>query len=317
MGAVDAEYMNFLARQVAVATSAAMRSSRHCTARHISVDGIGLAVCRRATQPLGKDTNDSVTPIADPKPPWYEDCGRTFLGEAPEKPAPTSASAVVFATAELPCVVHVLWMYPCHPVVSGRVAILSADWPGAACSAIESTLPPGSSAVFLNGCCGDLNPQGCRGAGIDVAFETGWGVGTVIATAIAADLTSSMSSAASVPDVVAARTIVALPVRPLSTTAANKFKDDAAAVLTTASAAATTTGANDASITKFVEATAVAKLANRAALAARGTAERVVDVAARRPFELQVLRLPGVATLLLFEGEVFSAYVLFPLKILF
>jgi hypothetical protein len=45
-----------------------------------------------------------------------------------------------------------------HPTVLGKTSrVVSADWPGAACRAIEQALP-GSDAMFLLGACGDLHP---------------------------------------------------------------------------------------------------------------------------------------------------------------
>ena len=51
----------------------------------------------------------------------------------------------------------VVFSYACHPVVLGADNLaLTADWPGAARRSIERSLP-GATAVFLQGCCGQLN----------------------------------------------------------------------------------------------------------------------------------------------------------------
>lgn len=45
--------------------------------------------------------------------------------------------------------------YACHPVVLGPTKEISADWPGALISEIETR---GSKAIFLQGFCGDIDP---------------------------------------------------------------------------------------------------------------------------------------------------------------
>ena len=59
-----------------------------------------------------------------------------------------------------------LFNYACHPVVLGRTADVSADWPGAAVRAVEQS---GHRAVFLQGFCGDIDP---------VTQMSRWGQGT-------------------------------------------------------------------------------------------------------------------------------------------
>lgn len=57
-----------------------------------------------------------------------------------------------------------LWHYAMHPVALGRDnTLFSADWVGVARSGIEATT--GSLSLFLQGCCGDINPRfsGTRG----------------------------------------------------------------------------------------------------------------------------------------------------------
>ena len=45
--------------------------------------------------------------------------------------------------------------YPCHPVVLGPRPQASADYPGAVCRKCEEM---GMEAIFLTGCCGDIDP---------------------------------------------------------------------------------------------------------------------------------------------------------------
>ncbi|MEN8113058.1 MAG: hypothetical protein ABFS21_01620 [Actinomycetota bacterium] len=53
--------------------------------------------------------------------------------------------------------IAVVFSFACHPVVLGSDNLsTTADWPGAARDVIERTLP-GTTAIFLQGCCGQLN----------------------------------------------------------------------------------------------------------------------------------------------------------------
>jgi len=49
--------------------------------------------------------------------------------------------------------------FACHAVVMGSDSRqISADWPGRACQALEQALGDGSTCLFLQGGCGDINP---------------------------------------------------------------------------------------------------------------------------------------------------------------
>ncbi len=56
--------------------------------------------------------------------------------------------------------------YPCHPVTLGPLPKASADYPGAVCRHFEKR---GLEAIFLTGCCGDIDP---------VSNRIKWGSGT-------------------------------------------------------------------------------------------------------------------------------------------
>lgn len=58
--------------------------------------------------------------------------------------------------------------YPCHPVTLGPVNKSSADYPGAVCKLFAAQ---GVNAVFLNGCCGDIDP---------ISNRIKWGSGTEV-----------------------------------------------------------------------------------------------------------------------------------------
>ena len=53
----------------------------------------------------------------------------------------------------------ILFNYACHPTtVATDIAQVSADFPGAAQRALEARFP-GATALFVNGCCGDVRPN--------------------------------------------------------------------------------------------------------------------------------------------------------------
>ncbi len=53
----------------------------------------------------------------------------------------------------------ILFNYACHPTTLAMdIAQISADFPGAAQSALEKK-HPGATAMFINGCCGDVRPN--------------------------------------------------------------------------------------------------------------------------------------------------------------
>lgn len=67
----------------------------------------------------------------------------------------------------------VLFSYSCHPVVLGAGNVLfSADWPGYARAAVEERLS-GATAVFLQGCCGQVNTGHSAHASMDLSAAAG------------------------------------------------------------------------------------------------------------------------------------------------
>ena len=62
--------------------------------------------------------------------------------------------AVRAESGELICV---LVNYTCHPVHVFPKAVVSADWPGALCDALEESYD-GCIPLVVNGCCGNINP---------------------------------------------------------------------------------------------------------------------------------------------------------------
>jgi len=82
--------------------------------------------------------------------------GKIVLGENPLGPIDPAITTI---TIESPAGRTVLFSYACHPVVLGSSNLLiSADYPGYATKVIESVWK-GSVAMFIQGCCGNINSK--------------------------------------------------------------------------------------------------------------------------------------------------------------
>lgn len=72
--------------------------------------------------------------------------------------------------------------YSCHPTTMERDNLMiSADYPGAARAVLERVIGGGTTALFFNGCCGNINP-----AWIRQEFEDMWRVGSIVGARAAA-----------------------------------------------------------------------------------------------------------------------------------
>ena len=97
---------------------------------------------------------------------WFETAGRTMLGQRSEGPKMDSAEILQFrregegegvgvgAAAAPPLLTLVC--YACHPTTVGPELEQSSDFCGALVSSLE--FETGGPAMYLNGCCGDVNP---------------------------------------------------------------------------------------------------------------------------------------------------------------
>ncbi|MGQ9515297.1 MAG: neutral/alkaline non-lysosomal ceramidase N-terminal domain-containing protein [Thermoproteota archaeon] len=82
--------------------------------------------------------------------------GRIILGENPHGPIDSTIATIIF---DSPNGKTVLFNYACHPVVLGANNLLvSADYPGYAMTTIEGAVK-GSVAIFIEGCCGNINSK--------------------------------------------------------------------------------------------------------------------------------------------------------------
>ncbi|MDA0838453.1 MAG: neutral/alkaline non-lysosomal ceramidase N-terminal domain-containing protein [Planctomycetota bacterium] len=82
-----------------------------------------------------------------------------------------------------------LMTHAAHPVILGSDNLeFSADFCGFACSAVEENLGEGSIALFMQGCCGDINAD--RGDG---SFEQAAMVGKKLATAVLDSSTEALA----------------------------------------------------------------------------------------------------------------------------
>lgn len=93
-----------------------------------------------------------------------------FDPDGPVDPALTVIRAVRPDRSSKALLAH----YACHPIIT-QEPLVSSEWPGVAMSRLESEL--GGTALFLQGCCGDINPYdpatdgSLRGTDVEVVRE--------------------------------------------------------------------------------------------------------------------------------------------------
>ncbi|MCX6046664.1 MAG: neutral/alkaline non-lysosomal ceramidase N-terminal domain-containing protein [Chloroflexi bacterium] len=103
----------------------------------------GLARNRRI---IGKDGRI----VGGPETTWLE-------AETTSGPVDTAVGVLYLETLEdQACTV--LANFACHPVTVQVQPYVSADFPGAAMTLLEKSLPRCSNSLFLQGACGDINP---------------------------------------------------------------------------------------------------------------------------------------------------------------
>lgn len=74
-----------------------------------------------------------------------------------EGPMDPEVGVICARTSDMRCPA-ILTHYTCHPVHVFPRPLVSPDWPGALCDAVQARNGPGCVAVTLNGACGNINP---------------------------------------------------------------------------------------------------------------------------------------------------------------
>ncbi|MFA9479508.1 neutral/alkaline non-lysosomal ceramidase N-terminal domain-containing protein [Phycisphaerales bacterium AB-hyl4] len=150
------DYVSLLEKKLCGAVGQAIGEERACQLRFASGEvDIGI-VNRRVPTARGVRT------AANPGGPVDLTCPVVRVDDAAGRPM-----AAVF-------------QYACHPTTLGAtVDAISADYPGAACRVVEANYP-GCTAMFLNGCCGEVRPRIVNeqgdfvGGGFDDVQRLGW-----------------------------------------------------------------------------------------------------------------------------------------------
>eukprot|EP00750_Incisomonas_marina_P007207 INCI14778.9.p1 GENE.INCI14778.9~~INCI14778.9.p1 ORF type:complete len:1002 (-),score=145.66 INCI14778.9:371-3376(-) len=193
MGHASPQYMAYLQTAVVSAVSdsiAALAPARivRSTTRPLE----GVAVNRRervvvadtggaAATTRGQSSGPSSSENAANSKPvrWFEEAGKTKLGQRPGGPRVACAEVV-----EIQPGIATLVCFACHPTCMGPAMEQSADYCGAVRRCIErgastSSLPEPGLVIYLNGACGDVNPVRHRG-GVEAAEETGAAIAEVV-----------------------------------------------------------------------------------------------------------------------------------------
>ncbi|MGE5110974.1 MAG: neutral/alkaline non-lysosomal ceramidase N-terminal domain-containing protein [Acidobacteriaceae bacterium] len=104
------------------------------------------------------------------------------LGIAPDKPAPDGVDVVCIRMADATAI---LFSHAVHPYcLGGESTLISGDIPSLACELLESQ---NVVALFVNGCAGNIAPEGAF-QGIDVARQQGTRLAAAVKTAISQSL---------------------------------------------------------------------------------------------------------------------------------
>jgi hypothetical protein len=182
---------------VAAAAKGAMANLTAVTVSCSRCEGIqGLSINRRERS----NADGGATAAHDgPEPKWFEKLGGTKLGKRPDGPCTSHAHVVTFRSeAKVGVqdgeegavlsgegkVVSTLLHFSCHPTSIGMDTLQSADYCGEARRVVEAHT--GAPALFLQGCCGDVNPVHHRG-GYEAAGEMGQALGRALCAAIERD----------------------------------------------------------------------------------------------------------------------------------
>jgi hypothetical protein len=179
-----------------------------------AASGIGVAdpryldLLRERTLAAGRAAIAALEPVSLRRFNGTHDLGFNrrpqFDPDGPIDPALTVIRADRADGSPVALLVH----YTCHPVIT-KEPLVSAEWPGVAMTRLEAGL--GTTALFLQGCCGDINPhregttESLRGTDREVVQEGEW-----FAAAVATLLDGSGETLLAHPPV-GIRTTVDLP----------------------------------------------------------------------------------------------------------
>ena len=116
-----------------------------------------VSINRRQRTPQHTEAQPATSTSTPSTVKWFEKAGRTSLGQNPVGPKMESAEVIQFVQEDN--ATHILAtviIYACHPTTVGPLLNQSSDFCGALVASMEAhTQAP---AMYLNGCCGDVNP---------------------------------------------------------------------------------------------------------------------------------------------------------------
>jgi hypothetical protein len=140
-----------LAERIGDAVGRAAERMEPCRLRAASIEAPGLAIHRRI-----KTTRGVV--LSSPEPP-----PEAVLSRAGATDPTVNVAAFTGRTGEL---VALLVNACCHPVHEMCLPLVSSDYPGEMCSALERR-HPGATVLFFNGAAGNINPPTVSGGPAD------------------------------------------------------------------------------------------------------------------------------------------------------
>ena len=193
MGHATDKYMLELIETIVLTVNDAIKNREYCRIYYVKTrDFEDIAINRRQRCNNDNNNNNNINPNLK----WFEISGKTILGQRLEGPIIPYAEALVFemystyaalhgsSWVELPKTLHgIIVTYSMHPTCVGKKTLESADYCGHLCQYISSQYKNEPVTMYLNGCCGDINPIDHR-SGYHGARKIGEALGKRLVEAI-------------------------------------------------------------------------------------------------------------------------------------
>ena len=157
MGHVSEVYQQLLRKRVVNAFQESLGNISPACLYHGKTKPLRQVGINRRQRVAAKESTPPTPPREDGHVKWFEKAGRTILGQRPEGPKMDSAEVLQFVReSDDTQIMATVVIYACHPTTIGPLLDQSSDFCGALVASLEQhTKAP---AMYLNGCCGDVNP---------------------------------------------------------------------------------------------------------------------------------------------------------------
>jgi neutral ceramidase len=183
MGHASDAYMSQLMKSICLTVKMAIDNLDYCKGYHVKTNNFDdISINRRQRRNYG-DNSDSTTNVKQ-NVKWFEISGKTILGQRPDGPIIPYAESLIFEKYFDSNILHgIVVTYSMHPTCVGKKRMESGDYCGFVCQYISDQYHNKPVTMYLNGCCGDINPIQHR-SGYNGARKIGEKLGNLLVTAI-------------------------------------------------------------------------------------------------------------------------------------